>query len=614
MELRQYLDLMSLDRVKKLFALLPHEAQRAVSAHPLRGKALWIDAIVRAMSPKHLPKTLAALSEAERLGLAYAAHLRWEGLDNRRFEALTGEPLVVLIGSGAVYMYQEDEHSIMRLFLHANSAWDPPYWIPEDLADTLRALLPEPPPLLPEPLDEAPGAQVTILTYDDDDDEDGQGVPQLVPTHTHHAQEVALLEVVEALALASAGKLAFTAKRQEPTTACVRAMGARLVVPELLDDLTDEPAPLRAAIWPMLIKAAGYLNTGRGEVLTRRGTRAMQLPPHEVLRELWVAWQSSALDEVTRLPFIHGAYSKDYERARRAPAARREAILELMRKLPAGRWVTAAQLVNLSLLGREQTQLFETLPWVLPLKIGPTSSASFPTPYDELGHIHISWLNTCLVEIASTLGLLDVVLVAPDRISDAAALQSCFDVASLGWYDGLYAVRLTELGAWCLGMSAPDWAPEVATHEVSLHVQADRSIIAMTPAPAALRAQLDLFCDAPGDHRWTLSRASLLAASEAGHDLATFRALLIENADAALPNTIDALFDEAIRRAGLLRLGPPSRLITVGDPALAVELAHHKKLAGLCALAGEGQLIVEESKLTKLRAQLRKLGYVLPLS
>lgn len=53
-------------------------------------------------------------------------------------------------------------------------------------------------------------------------------------------------------------------------------------------------------------------------------------------------------------------------------------------------------------------------------------------------------------------------------------------------------------------------------------------------------------------------------------------------------------------------------LIAVSSRALALELAHDRRLKDICWLAGERNLVVPNAQIKRLRAALRACGYVLP--
>jgi hypothetical protein len=129
----------------------------------------------------------------------------------------------------------------------------------------------------------------------------------------------------------------------------------------------------------------------------------------------------------------------------------------------------------------------------------------------------------------------------------------------------------------------------------------------LTPAELLI---LESYARRTGDHVWTVSRDSLLAAVDAGRqpcDLAMF--LTARAAQPELPGTLSTLLDEITERAGRLTDLDQVRLIECADPALATLISRDRKLRTLCRLVGDRHLAVSVDREPDFRRALTTFGY-----
>lgn len=181
----------------------------------------------------------------------------------------------------------------------------------------------------------------------------------------------------------------------------------------------------------------------------------------------------------------------------------------------------------------------------------------------------------------------------------------------LSRYDGLLYLRLTALGAYCLGVSdkyVPPAIANIATLRVlpSLEILADGDAI-----DAADLLVLNLYTVKVSKLVWRLDIQKLLAAMEDGHQLAELREVLEQRSSEALPDSVREFLDIAAERAdGLQGLGE-ARLIQCASSHLAALIANDPLTKKFCQLVGGRGLVVMAIHEGKFRNALRQLGYVL---
>ncbi|MGH4022546.1 MAG: helicase-associated domain-containing protein [Pseudonocardiaceae bacterium] len=112
----------------------------------------------------------------------------------------------------------------------------------------------------------------------------------------------------------------------------------------------------------------------------------------------------------------------------------------------------------------------------------------------------------------------------------------------------------------------------------------DLTAVVSGPPDAELTALLDAVADQESRDTastWRLSPASVRRALDAGHTAAGLLARLTEVADRPLPQPVEYLINDAARRHGQLQVRTVCCAVCTSDPALAAEIAAHRKLAEL---------------------------------
>ncbi len=534
------------------------------------------------------------------------------------------------------------------LFFFRN--WETGIYIPPDLAALLRTITDAPPPpqiesqaevlpLAPKPKKQSrwaiyrtsdfgtivvqplPGAAGADAPEDAAEEEP---LPTLLVSDTERAT---FHDLAATLYLIQQGKGSVSAATKLPTLPTLRQLRARLLVGDYLADGEYERAEdaIRPLALIVLVQAAKWAAptgaTGNKLELTKAGQAALAAPLGAAqVREAWERWlKSDLLDELTRIRAIKGQQSKDARLTK--PAERREKLTTLLRALPVGRWVTFDEALRymraerlLPLIERNADPALHVGSY---LEYGDTGLGSGAKYWDVvLG----SYMRVLVWEYAATLGLVEIAYTAPEEaVHDFGELYG-LDDDYLSRYDGLWSVRLTNLGAYALGLTG-DYAPPAAaapTGPPLLRVLPNLDIV-VTDAVRLLpndRAFLERIGSAQSQDVYRLNRDLLLDAAQNGLDLHQVRSFLVARSGVPLvdlPSTVRSFFADLDRRLGALREGGRMLVIESADPFLLTELANDSSLRGLVQRGQIGDravLLVPEDQEAAARRQLKKLGYL----
>ncbi|HEX6075228.1 MAG TPA: helicase-associated domain-containing protein [Micromonosporaceae bacterium] len=162
-------------------------------------------------------------------------------------------------------------------------------------------------------------------------------------------------------------------------------------------------------------------------------------------------------------------------------------------------------------------------------------------------------------------------------------------------------------------MSKSYTPPEPETPGRTVKVLPNLDVVAVGRLTPAELLVLESYARRTGDHVWTVSRESLLAAVDAGREPGEFAVFLrARAAQPELPGTLLTLLDKIAERAGRLTDLGQVRLIACADPALATLISHDRKLRPLCTLLGDRHLAVPADREPDFRRALTALGYAVP--
>jgi hypothetical protein len=180
----------------------------------------------------------------------------------------------------------------------------------------------------------------------------------------------------------------------------------------------------------------------------------------------------------------------------------------------------------------------------------------------------------------------------------------------LSRYDGLAYMRLTPLGAYCLGMDATYTACAPRSGDAALMVQANlhvrRTQGTLTPDEELL---LDTWADREDDGLWCLSREKAIAAIERGHDCAQFEAFLGARDPQPLPMQVEQFLRTCDKQGRALKVLATTLLMECVDAQTADVIAGHPETARLCMRAGVRHLVVRVEHESKFRQAIRVAGF-----
>jgi hypothetical protein len=494
--------------------------------------------------------------------------------------------------------------SALSLFIHDSM-------VPADLAALLKTFVAQPSGAAIKSSD-APMAALTVTMVDSstrtkEEIELPMAVVETEQTAQHDLNAVLRLIQVDKI-------------KASETTRLISAAGAKAIAGVLQGgdfyqsfeigdpDVYDAIGHIKPFAWPLILQSAGLVELAGGKLqLTAAGQKALETPPHQVIRKAWQRWQKNTLlDEFNRIDAIKGQKAKG-QRVLTAPAGRRAAIVNALAECPAGRWIEVGEFSRYMQAAGHRFEVARDL-WALYITDRNYGSLG----YSGFGDWHIvqkRYLLAYLFEYAATLGLIDVVYVLPNDVSrDFRNLWGVDDMQILSRYDGLLQFRINNLGAWCLGLTA-QYVPTAPQVRAVLQVLPNGDIVASAAATPGDLLMLGQFAQRTSDFVWRLEPLKLLEAVEQGRTMADIVAFLKAKAQGPLPQTIAVNLAETAQRLEQLTDRGPARLLEVQDPIVAKLIANDSRLRSLCMLAGERHLVVLAENEKAFRRGLREMGY-----
>jgi hypothetical protein len=560
-------------------------------------KAEFVDGIEAALSGPGLLAAWNGLDETGRQAVVEAVHDADHRHNPVRFRSKYGRDAefhMMPENARSYYSWQSPQNATrLNLFFYPDGR-DRSRVIPPDLAARLRPLVPEPPPVtvpcIPEPVAEG-GLMV------------------------RHPESEALAELGALLRLAATGGLSFGPKTGIPAKNALAHIEASLVggdwfPPDLAHipnrkSWEQEIGPIKPVGWVRMLHAAGLIAmSGSKSVLTKQGRGAVEKPPWEVVERIWRKWiANKEYDEFNRIDIIKGQSTKGALTAR---VPRRSAMLDALRKCPAGEWISFDGFSNYM---RADGFMFEVsqAPWNLYIAEQKYGALGYDG-YGGWDVLQDRYLLCLLMEHAATLGLMDIAYKIPDnaRRVDNWGMD---DYAWLSRYDGLVAFRINPLGAHVLDGGTTGFQPSQPVPQVRLTVLGNRTIrvISGSLSPAE-RMQLETWAEPEGDDVFRLDESRALEAIEEGQDPEGFERFLEERDDQPLPETMFAFLKQARENGEAVRQSGSAILFDCRDARTADMISARKELSKICLRAGESTLAIREEGLAKFRKQIRLLG------
>ncbi|MCU0492093.1 MAG: helicase-associated domain-containing protein [Chloroflexaceae bacterium] len=485
-------------------------------------------------------------------------------------------------------------------------------FIPQDVMGLLSTFVPPPPESRVKGHDEVPAVTPSKRKRNK--------TPEL---HVFQGERAIFHDLAATLALVSQGKIAVSAATQLPTQASLRTLTERLLLPDYFgNDYARADEAMRPLALVLLVQAAKWASPGTGTKLnlTRSGQKLLSgsIGASDI-RDAWERWlKSDLLDELSRVRGIKGQGAKGTRLTK--ASERRQKLAAMLHDAPVGQWAKFNSFLR-HLRATRQLPAVERGDYSN-LYIGYSRDSGW-LGYSGIKYWDVvtgSILRVLLTEFAASLGMVDIAYTAPEESPHDFGEVYGLDDDYISRYDGLWAFRITELGAYVLGLrehyKAPE--PEVEQGEPLLHILPNLDLVVTDPARLAPneRAVLERIGTVQHENVYRLSREQLLEASQHGLSLEQARAFLSNKSGlpaAEFPQTVTVFLADTEKRLNALREGGRMLLFEGDDPYLLTELANNSALRGLVrlgALEGRTVLLVPEEQETAARRALKKLGYV----
>ena len=602
----------TVDDLKKLLRLLP------IHKKPTR-KAELVSAIATYLTGPGLEKCWQDLDQLQQAAVAEAVYVTGGIYQPEQFRAKYGKSPEWGSRGGSFYSYNQPAAKL-DLFFYSLSTYSTGNIIPEDMQARLRTFVQEPEPLTLQSSEQSPQTMQIERRYFD--------YELRKPIRTQEEMSVACCEMERAaqqdllaiLRFVHLGKVAVSDKTLMPTKATVAAIAPLLQGGDYYTEADAQPdnnyqqpiGAIKPFAWPMILQGAGLVALdGKKLQLTASGQKALNADPAKTIKAIWKKWlKTRVLDELRRVDAIKGQTGKG-KRGLTALDKRRHVIAQGLADCPVGQWVRFDDLKRYMIASY---QTFEVSRHPENLYI---SESGYGHLYDAGGSwslLETAYMRCLLFEYAATLGLLDVAYINPYDAprDDWSNFWGTDNLSFLSRYDGLLAIRLTPLGAFCLGFEATYEAAAITT-ETTLRVLPNLDIV-MTGQPLnpGEKLMMETFTLKTSDAVWKLDRDAVLKAAAEGRSVKEFQDFLIQTSAHELPETVKLFFRDCLSRSDSLQDQGLARLIECADAALATLIAHDSRTKKYCQLAGDRCLVVPIEHETRFRNGLRKLGYTLP--
>ena len=591
MTLQELINRLTVSSLKELLDYLP-------GAEKVGRKEVLVSSMLQHMAGAGWRKVWDQLDSCQRLAVGEAAHDAQGIFRSSRFVAKYGQwPLFEQPRPGDRFR-SGTVMTPLCLFLYEVDGY---MALPHDLHAELKAFAPKP----------APNVLSSHAAVPDANDD-------AAPLTVRTTEAEALHDAVAMLRAVDQGLIAVSEKTRLPGLAAQRVVAGKLAGGDFYeltaaqDQWEQVVGPIKALAWPMLVQADGMAQLkGTKLTLTAAGRQALNMPPAEVVRGIWRNWLASSLhDEFSRIDNIKGQKGKGVRLTPIPP--RRAAICQALRHCPTAAWTEVDELMRFMQAEAYRLDICDAVEnlYISDPQYGSLMCGGWKS-YDM---VRLRYLLCVLFEYCATLGVIDVAFQSPHGArSDYADLWGADELTFLSRYDGLQAIRLTALGAYCLGLS-DSYTPPVSAATCALSVQADLTVNVSSGALSAEEhLMLDNWASTEDSVAWRLDQQKTIAAIERGHDTGQLAAFLQARDSQPLPSKVESFLRDCSKKGKAMKVLAQSVLIECADPDTADLIAAHKDTARLCMRAGKQHLVVLQDRESAFRGAVRQLGYGIAL-
>ncbi|MCP4366774.1 MAG: hypothetical protein GY797_01475 [Deltaproteobacteria bacterium] len=170
-----------------------------------------------------------------------------------------------------------------------------------------------------------------------------------IPMIKLDTQMLALQDLLSVLRIIDSGKIGVSDKTKRPTEAGARTIASILEHGDFYtsdkNGTNSEIGNIKAFAWPLIMQGAKLAElSGSMLKLSKQGQKALNAPPHEIIRILWNKWlKTTIIDEFNRIDTIKGQKGKG-KRGLSAVAERRRCIADTLSFCPVGKWISVDNL------------------------------------------------------------------------------------------------------------------------------------------------------------------------------------------------------------------------------------------------------------------------------
>ncbi|AMO58435.1 hypothetical protein GZ77_19050 [Endozoicomonas montiporae] len=322
----------------------------------------------------------------------------------------------------------------------------------------------------------------------------------------------------------------------------------------------------------------------------------------ENIKDIWDQWVSNRkFDEFNRINNIKGQTGKG-KRYFTDVVNRREDIIGYLKDCPQGKWINFSDFSKYLFLTGSELEITTESHY---LYIYNSDWGEFyNAAWDQLEALY---LRCFLVEYAATLGLVDVVMAAPNE--EGVYYDDFGDMECLSRYDGLRFFRLTPLGSYVLGLtdSYESKSPERKATSLSIHRQG-RIVFDSKPEPWEQQF-LSLYAGKSKETDWKLSRKKIMEATQVGGSVEELKTFLIDReSQPFLPEDCEGLLKQAEANREGVKLQSHALIMTCKSKEIVDLIMNDKVLSKWCQCLGKLQIVIPENKEKAFRDSLNELG------
>ncbi|SMD08273.1 hypothetical protein SAMN02746065_13021 [Desulfocicer vacuolatum DSM 3385] len=288
-----------------------------------------------------------------------------------------------------------------------------------------------------------------------------------------------------------------------------------------------------------------------------------------------------------------------------APARRRPVIHGALACLEPGKWVDFDEMERF-MVSENHTFDMTNLDWKLYFYDPQYGNLDY---FETWPLLQTRYLLIYFFEYCATLGILDIAYTYPDNARpDYQGCWGAEELEFLSHCDGLMQLRLTELGAYALGLQKEYGAADDQSFELQ-----DTRIIHKGMAPPTPNHSLFLnkIAEPQAGNTWEISFLSLINALKSGEtSLKEIRKFITDLTSAKPGKTLNKLFKEVEKRS--------SAVVEEGEVTLVAchlearkQILTDQKLGSLCMPAGDRHLVILPGKKEKFAKGLEALGFIL---